>query len=195
MDKKNCYMLDTTAYNYINLDSNNLEVLKNSLSMGFCYYTTEIQNLELTGEGAKTYNRDCISERKKEMPKEQIEELRGINEILKVEVLPEIASGMKNHTRVDGTNRFLSKESLEGKVFMEINSKNKRQNKRPFAYSHDAIIAEAAIYYGCVLVTDDNELRDTVNSFLECSAISTQELLNIVTECSTVKERTQPTAP
>lgn len=195
MEKKNCYMLDTTVYNYINLDINNLEILKKSCSLGFRYYTTEIQNLEITGEGAKTYNRDCVSECKKEMPKEQIQELRGINEILKVEVLPEIASGMRNHTRVDGTNRFLSKESLAGKVFTEIDSKNKRQSKRPFAYSHDAMIAETAIHYGCVLVTDDKELRTTVNSFLECGAISTEELLNLITECSSVKEQGEADTP
>lgn len=48
---------------------------------------------------------------------------------------------------------------------------------RPFEYSHDAIIAEAAVHYGCTLVSDDKELRDLVNATLSGRAITTDELL------------------
>ena len=65
----------------------------------------------------------------------------------------------RDHARVDGTNRFVARNSLEAKLLQEIMKKNNPDGNKPFFYSHDAIIAEAAVHYGCVLVSDDEKLR------------------------------------
>lgn len=104
-----------------------------------------------------------------------------------MKLVSEVASGMRDHTRVDGTNRFVSPESLEGIILEEILSKNKKGSSRPFAYSHDAIIAEASAHYGCVLVSNDVELRKIVNSFISNGAITVEKLLEIINKNSEVK--------
>lgn len=42
------------------------------------------------------------------------------------------------------------------------------------------MIAEAAINYGCILVSDDGELRDEVNALCPKRAITSDELLEII---------------
>ena len=79
----------------------------------------------------------------------------------------------------DGTNRFVATDSLSGQIYEKIVRK-KASNKRPFEYSYDAMIAEAAINYGCILVSDDEELRDEVNALCPKRAITTDELLEII---------------
>ncbi|RKI76752.1 hypothetical protein D7V83_19375 [bacterium 0.1xD8-71] len=178
-DRKNVnnYMLDTSAYNHIVASSEKLDAAKKSVSLGFCYYSTAIQDLELSGEGAKTYNKECVPIIKKPMPSEMIQKFRQLDKELDVKLLPEIATCMLNHSRVDGTNRFYDSDSVEGQLFEKIASKNKHESNRPFEYSHDAIIAEAAVHYGCTLVSDDKELRDLMNATPSGRAITTDELL------------------
>lgn len=103
-----------------------------------------------------------------------------VDKELNVQLVPEIASCMRDHTRVDGTNRFNAPNSLSGQIYEKIVSKNKTNGKRPFEYSYDAMIAEAAINYGCILVSDDKELRDEVNLLYTKGAITTDELLEII---------------
>lgn len=102
---------------------------------------------------------------------------------------------MRDHTRVDGTNRFVSSQSLEGIICEEISKKNRVDSSRPFAYSHDAIIAEASVHYGCTLVTNDVELREMVNSFVPNGAISVEGLLEIIRKTSEVKEQGEAGTP
>lgn len=176
------YMLDTTAYNHISMNSEMFKIIKESRITGFCYYTTKIQDMELLGYGAKTYGQDGMPNIKYHMPSEQLKQFDEIEEQLNVGLVPEVGLLMFNHFRADGTHRFIDIESIEGQIFNEIVSKNNSQSKRPFAYSHDAVIAEAAIHYGCILVTDDKELRETINSYMSVRAISTDELVEIIKE-------------
>lgn len=144
-DKNNVnnYMLDTSAYNYIVRNIGILEILKQSVSYGFCYYSTAIQDRELSGEGAKTYNNKCIPIRMKSMDPELTKNFELVDEKLNVKLVSEVASCMRNHARLDGTNRFASTESLEGTI----------------------------------LVSNDAELRNMVNSIRQNGAITVDELL------------------
>ena len=174
------YMLDTSAYNHIVKSPERIDTVKQSISLGFCYYSTALQDNELSGKGAKTYNKDCISVVKRPMPLEMKQKFDLLDIELNVKLVPEIASFMRDHARVDGTNRFLAPDSLEGQLYKKIEGKNKSESNRPFEYSYDAMIAEAAVHYGCVLVSDDGTLKDLVNSFLPNSAITTDELIETI---------------
>lgn len=87
---------------------------------------------------------------------------------------------MRDHTRVDGTNRFFAPDSLAGQVYKKIESQNRKNGNKPFEYSYDAMIAEAAVHYGCILVSDDKKHREVVNSFCPNRAITTNEFLEVV---------------
>lgn len=182
------YMLDTSAYNHIIESNYKMDAVKKSILYGFCYYSTALQDMELSGKGAKTYNRECISNMKYSIPMEMKQKFDIVDKELNIQLVPEIASCMKNHSRLDGTIRFFSPESTSGRLYQEIVSKNKTDSNRPFEFSYDAMIAESAIYYGCILVSDDKELRDTVNSFYPKRTITTEKLLEIIMhtieECS-----------
>lgn len=179
-NNQNNYMLDTSAYNHIIQSKEKMEATKRSVLYGFCYYSTALQDKELAGKGAKTYNRDCVSVSSFVMLPEFQQKIDMVDEELGVRLVPEIASAMCNHSRLDGTLRFLAPDSLSGQIFEKIVSKNKADGKRPFEYSYDAMIAEAAVNYGCILVSDDGDLRDEVNLVCPNGAITTDELLEII---------------
>lgn len=176
----NNYMLDTSAYNHIIKSVEKINAVKKSIEYGFYYYSTALQDNELSGKGAKTYNRDCIAITNYVIPPEFKERIDLVNKELNVQLVPEIASCMRDHARLDGTVRFLAPDSLSGQIFKNIVSKNKTDGKRPFEYSYDAMIAEAAVNYGCILVSNDGALRKEVNLLCSNGAITTDELLEII---------------
>ena len=179
----NNYMLDSCVYGTLAEDEELFNVFKESISKKFCYYTTAIQDMEfIEGKGAKTYNKECIPLIKKPVPSDSIEKFKQINKELNVKWVPEVATCMRDHTRLDGTNRFVEKNSLEAKLLQEIMKKNNPDGNKPFFYSHDAIIAEATVHYGCILVSDDRKLRHTVNQFCPGRAITTLRLKEIIEE-------------
>lgn len=143
-DNSNNYMFDTSAYNYIVQNLESLNIMKKHLLMAFA----TIQVRELSGEGAKTYDNRCIPIRMKPMESELLEKFSFIDEELSIKLVPEVASGMRDHTRVDGTNRFVLFQSLERIICEEISKKNRVDSSRSFAYSHDTIIAEVSVHYG-----------------------------------------------
>lgn len=175
----NNYMLDTSAYNHIMESTEKMDATKKSITYGVCYYSTALQDNELSGKGAKTYNSDCESVSNFVVPPEFKQKVDIVDKELNVQLVPEIASCMRDHARVDGTNRFVATDSLSGQIYEKIVRK-KASNKRPFEYYYDAMIAEAAINYGCILVSDDEELRDEVNALCPKRAITTDELLEII---------------
>lgn len=60
-NNSNNYMLDTSAYNHIMESAEKMDAAKKSITYGFRYYSTALQDNELSGKGAKTYNSDCES--------------------------------------------------------------------------------------------------------------------------------------
>lgn len=176
---KHNYTLDTSAYNHFIEFDEKMKVAKRSIKYGFCYYSTALQDNELSGKGAKTYNRDCISISNFAVLPEFKQKIDIVNKELNVQLVPEIASCMRDHSRLDGTLRFLPSDSLSGQIYGKIASK-RAHRKRPFEFRYDAMIAEAAINYGCILVSDDGPLRDEVNTICPSRAITTDELLEII---------------
>lgn len=174
---KEFYMLDSTAYNHIAASQDFIDTVKKSIALGFVYCSTAVQDIELSGQGAKTYDPNCLSVRKNEMPKELLEKFAMLDRELHINRLPEVAIAMRDHARVDGTNRFLSPDSPAGQAFRAVSDKNKVNSSRPYAHTYDAVIAEAAMHYGCILVTDDVELRNDVNASFKNRAISTETLI------------------
>ena len=174
------YMLDTTAYNHIIMSAEKMDSVIKSVSYGFHYYSTAIQDMELSGKGAKTYNSECISATVFSPTPDFKQKIDVVNKELNVQLVPEIASCMRDHSRLDGTVRFLAPDNIEGQIYKEIVGKNKINGKRPFEYSYDAMIAEAAVHYGCILISDDKPLRDVVNSYFPNRAITTDKLLEII---------------
>lgn len=181
-ENDNNYMLDTSAYNHIIISAKKMNILKKSVSYGFCYYSTALQDIELSGKGAKTYNSECISTTVFIPTPDFKQKIDVVNKELNVQLVPEIASCMLDHSRLDGTIRFLAQDNIEVQVYKEIVSQNKINGKRPFEYSYDAMIAEAAVHYGCTLISDDKPLRDVVNSYFPDRAITTDKLLEIINE-------------
>lgn len=180
-DKNNChnYMLDTSAYNHIAESAEKMNIAKKSIAYGFCYYSTVLQDNELSGKGAKTYNSDCISVSNYVAPTEFKQKMDIIDKELNIQLVPEIASCMRDHSRVDGTNRFIALDSLSGQIYKNVISQ-KANAKRPFEHYYDAMIAEAAVNYGCILVSDDGGLRNEVNLLCPDRAITTDKLLEII---------------
>ena len=179
-ENDNNYMLDTSAYNHVIISAKKMNIVKQSVSYGFCYYSTALQDTELSGKGAKTYNGECISETVYIPIPEFKQKIDIVNKELDVHLVPEIASCMRDHSRLDGTVRFLAPDNIEGQIYKEIINKNKINGKRPFEHSYDAMIAEAAIHYGCIVISDDKPLRDVVNSYFSDRAITTDKLLEII---------------
>ena len=54
------------------------------------------------------------------------------------------------------------------------------RKEKPFAQNYDAMSAEAAIHYGCYLVSDDKDLRNIVNKYFPKKAISTKDLIDLI---------------
>lgn len=179
-NNKNNYMLDTSAYNHFIQSKEKMEATKRSILYGFCYYSTALQDNELAGNEAKTYNSDCISVSNFVASPEFKQKVDIIDEELGVRLVPEIASAMRDHSRLDGTLRFLAPDSLSGQLFKNIVSENKAGSNKTFAHSYDAMIAEAVINYGCILVLDDKKLREEVNALCPKGAITTDELSEII---------------
>ena len=178
IDNLNNYMLDTSAYNYLELLPDELLIVEKSIEYGFCYYSTAIQDMELSGLGAKIYNKECEPIIKNPISMDFLARMRRIDNLLQVKLVPEVALCMRDHSRVDGTCRFVAKDGTNVLVFEKIMGMNKPNSSKPYAYSHDAVIAEAAIYYNCTLVTNDVELKNTVNSILVDKAITVKELIS-----------------
>ena len=111
-NNQNNYMLDTSAYNHIIQSKEKMEATKQSILYGFCYYSTALQDNELAGKGAKTYNGDCVSVSNFVVPPEFQQKIDMLDEALGVRLVPEIASAMRDHSRLDGTLRFLASDSL-----------------------------------------------------------------------------------
>ena len=177
------YMLDSCVYGTLAEDEEIFNVFKESISKGFRYYTTAIQNMELfEGKGARMYNSECMPIMEKPVPMNKIESFNQINKELNVMLVSEVATFMRDHFRSDGTNRFISRNSMDEKILQKIMSKNNQNSTKPYSYSHDAIIAEAAMHYGCILVTDDKKLRHAVNQLYPGKAIATNQIKEIIRE-------------
>ena len=56
----------------------------------------------------------------------------------------------------------------------------KTRAEKPFAQHYDAMSAEAAMYHGCYLVSDDKALRSMVNKYFPQKALRTKDLIDLI---------------
>lgn len=180
------FLLDTTVFNRLAEHSDWLSILEKSLALGFHYYKTVNQDYELSGRGAKTYDRNCIPHVDiSESFKTKMPLFDEVKERLNLKRLSSIASLMRNHWIVDGSYRLLDDTSEIGVMTDEIFQFNEKlRAKKPFAQHYDAMSAEAAMYHNCFLVSDDDDLRDIVNKYFPQRAIPTQDLIALVLSLS-----------
>lgn len=173
--KENSYMLDTSAFNYLALHEKELNILIKSIALGFMYFSTSIQDMELRGKGARTYDKNCESNGF--VSQELVEKFMQIKKLLNIKNVSEYAIAMKDHAKVDGTQRFVANNGIPHDVYVRICEKNNSESNSPYAHSHDAVIAESSIYHGCVLVSEDRKLRKEINKYVIHGAITTEELI------------------
>ena len=176
------YLLDTTAFNRFVEHEDWLCLAEDSLEKGFHYYKTANQDYELAGRGAKTYDRNGVSHIKiSDNFKKKMQEFPKVMARLKVKRVPSVASLMKNHWLLDGSYRILNLSTKEGNMANEIFHFNEElRREKPFAQHYDAMSAEAAMHYGCYLVSDDKDLRNIVNKYFPKKAISTKDLIDLI---------------
>lgn len=84
-----------------------------------------------------------------------------------------IATLMQNYTLLDGSFRILDEKSDRYEIFEEVYKNNIHNIK-------DAIIAEAAIYNNCILVTKDSRLNKKVNKHFIRRSILIDDFLSMV---------------
>ena len=176
------YLLDTAAFNRFAEHREWIDLAEKSLELGFHYYKTANQDYELSGRGAKTYDANCVPHVKiTDSFREKMLIFDEVLKRLKVKRLSSIASLMTNHWVLDGTHRVLDDKSKVGQMTKEIlQFDEKTKIEKPFVQHYDAMSAEAAMYHGCVLVSDDKKLRDMVNKYFPQKAIQTKALIDFI---------------
>ena len=176
------FLLDTTAFNRLAEHEEWLLLFEHSLAKGFHYYKTANQDYELIGQGAKTYDADCIPRPiTSESFKEKIPAFNNIKMRLQIKRVSSMASFMRNHWILDGTYHLVDNKSAIGTMTQEILDANQKlREKHPFAQHYDAMTAEAAIYNHCILVTDDRKLRNIVNKFFPQRAVQTKDIVELI---------------
>lgn len=176
------YLLDTAAVNRFAEHRDWIDIAEKSLELGFHYYKTANQDYELSGRGAKTYDANCIPHVK--ITDNFRAKMIAFDEILKrlkVKRLSSIASLMKGHWLLDGTYRILDDKSKVGEMTKEIFQFDKKTRaEKPFAQHYDAMSAEAAMYHGGTLVSDDKNLRNIVNKYFPEREIPTKDLIDYI---------------
>lgn len=176
------YLLDTTVFNRLVENKAWFLTVLNSLKKGFRYYITANQYNELHGVGAKTYDQNCVPHvHISDAFQEKIDLFDDILGRLHIKRLSSIASFMSNHWVLDGTYRILDDTTACGKMTEELLAFNEKlRQRKPFAQHYDAMTAEAAMYHGYYLVSDDNDLGNIVNKYFPQKAIQTKDLIAII---------------
>lgn len=176
------YLLDTTVFNRLAENENWLLTVMSSLEKGFRYYVTANQYRELHGVGAKSYDHYGVPHvHISDAFRKKMDLFDDIINRLQVKRLSSIANNMVNHWILDGTYRILDDAAPCGKMAEEILAFNEKlRQQKPFAQHYDAMTAEAAIYHGCTLVSDDKDLCIIVNKYFPKRAIETRELVDYI---------------
>ena len=175
-----CYVPDKNNTNNILFDSciydkrlyNNLtdiDTLKSARRKGYLYFTTHVQEREICGVPDRNYAYD-----KPWTPNPNAKEIMEIFNELDVKRVSCLANiGYQYFTLLDGTYRLIEDENCNDErviMFYDIYNHNKR-------HLRDAIIAEAAIYNNCNLISVDKRLIRKVNRHFENRAINYDEFI------------------
>lgn len=174
------YMLDTNVFSH--MTEENIGFLEDSILKGFTYYSSSIQEMEAAGFGAKNRGEDSkFNTSEISNSEESMNRLIAVYKRLNIESVSTIATLLDRQTKVDGTQRFTSRDKNEGiELLEEIQGKKKNTSKYPYFHYHDAILAEATVHHNCYLVTDDKSFMKSFNDKFPGKAMDLNGLLNVV---------------
>lgn len=167
---KNNILFDSCVYDKRLLgNSDDIEKLLLAISSGYAYFKTEVQEREICGVPDRNYAYD-----KPWIPNSNADQIMKILKELDVKRVSCYGHvGYQYFVLLDGTYRPIENENSKDervKMFYDIFNHNDR-------HLRDAIIAEAAIYNHCILVSVDNRLIRKVNSHFANRAMNYDEFI------------------
>lgn len=173
LNNLNNYMFDTTAYNKVaEYKATDLPILKNSLKLGYRYYTTYLQYRELAGMRVNKTN-DGYDDRSEKVGYKQ-NDFKEIQEELSIERLAHQASFYYRAWSLDGSCFLPIENSDEIKLFQSILNNNTN-------HFEDANIAASAMTWRCMLVTADGRQFKETKKLFPNNVILYSDLINKLT--------------
>ena len=162
------YVWDTQALNLLATDNEMIEGCKRAYTVGHRYYITMVQVRELAGWPDRKMNYtdpNAWSQRQ--------DQTFEILEALDFRRLSCVALLYPGFWILDGSMRILEDSGQRIDMFYEIYNNNNRHKR-------DATIAEAVVYHGCILITNDDRLRRKVNKYFPGTATTYEEYKNLL---------------
>ena len=172
IEPSNCfqnYIWDTQTLNVLAEDAEMISLCRYSTSKGHRHFITTVQERELAGIPDRTMQYlDPNAWRESEKRSFAVMEELGFCRLSCVSLL------YQNYWILDGSMRILESSGTRVDMFHEIYNNNNHHKR-------DATIAEAAVYHGCTLITNDKRLRNKVNKYFPDSAITYGEYKETLT--------------
>ena len=174
-DKNNKYnfLFDTHIYDKkLSKDFDVVMECQKKISNNYRFYITEVQFRELDGFPDRPQTYDDLSSYNPSKNKNEIQII-----IFKLKIQKISCLGLLKHDflKLDGTFRAIPYDKIStnpiGKMFWDIINKNYKK-------SNDAVIAEAAIYNNCILISNDIDLIKKVNKYFPNKALCYIDFIN-----------------
>ena len=166
------YVWDTQSLNQLAEDDEMIERCKQAICLGHRYYITTVQERELMGVPDRKMNYEDPSAWSK--PKEQTFKVMDSLNFLRLSC---VALLYPNFWVLDGSMRILETSGPRIDMFNEIYNNNNRHKR-------DATIAEATIFHGCTIITNDDRLKKKINIYFPGRAITYAEYKDILSSSS-----------
>ncbi len=163
------YIWDTQTLNALAGDTEMISLCRNSMSKGHRHFITTVQERELAGIPDRT-----MQYRDSNAWGESQKKTFAVVEELGFCCLSCVALLYHNFWILDGSMRILESSGTRVDMFNEIYNNNNHHKR-------DATIAEAAVYHGCTLITNDKRLRNKVNKYFPATAITYDEYKETLT--------------
>lgn len=160
-------LLDTCAINEIVKSTDVICAIKELKNKGFIYYISDVQMRELSGIIDRKEMKMTVDETIKESNKSILSFLKDID----CKRVSCVALLLEEFWVLDGSFRLIDENSSTYTMFKEIHNNNIHHIK-------DAVIAEAAIYNNCTLITKDRRLNKKVNQYFSGRSILCKNFIN-----------------
>lgn len=157
------FIWDTQSLNLLVSDAGMVSLCKRALETGHRYFITTVQERELIGVPDRTMKYSDGDTWGQYQKKTFL-----VMEDLMFCRCSCIALLYPGFWLLDGSMRILSDSGPQTDMFYDIYNNNNHHKR-------DATIGEAAVYHGCMLVTNDKRLRNKVNKHFPETAISYDE--------------------
>ena len=152
-------------------DSDVVEKCQYKLKYDYRYYISDVQINEVLGRPVRKYKHE---DQPIWTPSKNIDKVQRVVDALCIERISCVAANLPNFTFLDGSFReypdYSASEPITAMLF-EIHNKNLK-------HLMDAIIAEAAIYNKCYLVSTDIRAIGIVNKYFPDNAFHYDEFID-----------------